>query len=278
MTTRLYHTTTPAAAYEILASRCYSPATTDPGHPSAAMPMVCCDFAGEPVTAVPGQPREAMGACLVLSWTGPEARLQTWGSGPEPDVLYHDYQQRGFQRVPTYARSLVPAGSQDHLRVIGLRLDSGVLKEHWLAGRLPSQLKGASRGQPGSLRRLGVSRALKQAERHLLALVPSEGVPIRVEGPTQRDRELHAEYDRAATRPEVLAVLHGAALARKWGFGLTDQLAQRTPSQQLRDAALYLLMAPGLLSEDAIPGDLHLIPDSRLYRDSCNLLAHVSAA
>jgi len=278
MITRLYHATTPAAAYEILVSRRYTPATTDPSHPSAAMPMLCCDFVGEPVTSVPGKPREAMGACLVLAWTGLEARLGAWGSGPEPDVLYHDYQQRGFQRAPTYARSLVPAGSQDHLRVIGLRLDSGVLKEHWLAGRLPSQLKGASRGQPGSLRRLGVSRAVRQAERHLLALVPSDGVPLRVEGPTQRDRELHAEYDRAATRPEVLAVLHGAALARKWGFGLTDQLAQRTPSQQLRDAALYLLMAPGLLSEDAIPGDLHLIPDSRLYRDSCHLLAHVSAA
>ena len=236
MNTRLYHATTPVAAYEILVSRRYTPATTDPSHPSAAMPMLCCDFVGEPVASVPGKPREAMGACLV------------------------------------------PAGSQDHLRVIGLRIDLGVLKEHWLAGRLPSQLKGASRGQPGSLRRLGVSRAIRQAERHLLGLVPTDGVPLRVEGPTQRDRELHAEYDRAATRPEVLAVLHGAALARKWVFGLTDQLTQRTPSQQLRDAAFYLLMAPGLLSEDAIPGDLHLIPDSRLYRDSCHLLAHVSAA
>ena len=278
MTTRLYHTTTPTAAYEILVSRRYTPATTDPGHPSAAMPMVCCDFAGEPVTAVPGQPRETMGACLVLDWRGPEARLETWGSGPEPDVLYHDYQQRGFQSVPTYARSLVPAGSQAHLRVIGLRLDLDVLKEHWLAGCLPRGLRGATRGQPGSFRRLGVSGAIRQAERHLLALAPSDGMPLRVEGPTQRDRELHAEYDRAATRPEVLAVLQGAALARKWGFGLTDQRLQRTPSQQLRDAALYLLMAPGLVSENAIPGDLHLIPDSRLYRDSCHLLAHVSAA
>ncbi|PXX94700.1 hypothetical protein [Halomonas sp. LBP4] len=278
MTTRLYHTTTPAAAYEILASRCYSPDTTDPSHPSAAMPMVCCDFAGEPATSVPGQPRDAMGASLVLAWKGPEARLEAWGTGPEPDVLYHDYQQRGFQSAPTYARSLLPAGSQAHLRVIGLRLDLDVLKEHWLAGRLPSGLRGAPRGQPGSLKRLGVNRAIKQAEEHLQALVPSEGLALRVAGPSQRDRELHAQYDRAATRPEVLAVLHGAALARKWGVGLTDQLAQRSPSQQLRDAALYLLMAPGLLSEDAIPGDLHLIPDSRLYRDSCHLLAHVSAA
>ena len=123
---------------------------------------------GKPAAYAPdGQQVEAAGAALVVEWDGPEEVLSTWQTVPKPNVLYHQpwdqYKHADPLEEPeAYYRSLVAAGTDHHLKIVGFKLDEEAVEEAWVAGDLPDEMMGLWRFAPKALRRLKSDRGIKR--------------------------------------------------------------------------------------------------------------------
>ena len=189
MATRLYTTCTPSQAFSILTSGVYTPRSMLPMDPNAAMTLFCCDMAGEPLALRPGAELSDGGVGVVLDWLGEEERLEGWGNGPSPNILYHEYQAHELSTEPAYVRSLVTAGTRINLRVKGLVFEPRSLRHHLQHKRIPSDIL------PPRWR--SMSKRINDVADKLLELVPEIGMPIRLDGPSLELRLIHERYEHA---------------------------------------------------------------------------------
>lgn len=268
MTTHLFHVTSPAGAYDILSRQVFTPRSLHPNCAEACMPVLCTELVGQPVTRWVGQPACDAGAAILLEWHGIEQPLKGWDVTPAPDILYHEYAQRGFQPSPRYVRSVLPAGTQKGLFVTGLLLDHDVLALHWQNGLLPPGLEG---GGPGWLRSLTRTRSVARVARQLYAMASPSRMSLKVDGPCARTRQLHADYHNAIKGYPLDGVIRGAAELCRSGMLQTAQVI-RDPGKQQRFAAGCLLRMAGISDQHDVHDGLTLMPGSALLRDSSRLL------
>jgi len=168
MATCLFHVTGPVQAYQIAKAGRYAPFSVDPLNTDACLNLYATVVRGKPVAFAPdGQQVEAAGAALVVEWDGPEEVLSTWQTVPKPNVLYHQpwdqYKHADPLEEPeAYYRSLVAAGTDHHLKIVGFKLDEEIVEEAWVAGDLPDEMMGLWRFAPKALRRLKSDRGIKR--------------------------------------------------------------------------------------------------------------------
>lgn len=169
MATCLFHVTGLIQAYEIAKTGHYVPFSVDPLNTDACLNLYATAVRGQPVALSPdGQYVEASGAALVVEWDGPEEALSTWQTLPKPNVLYHQpWDQYRYsdplKKTEAYYRSLVAAGTDRHLKIVGFKLDEISVEKAWVAGDLPDEMMGLWRFTPKLLRRLKSDRGLKRA-------------------------------------------------------------------------------------------------------------------
>ncbi len=133
MATCLFHVTGPVQAYQIAKAGRYVPFSVDPMNTDACLNLYATVVRGKPAAQAPdGQQVEAAGAALVVEWDGPEEVLSTWQTLPKPNVLYHQpwdqYKHADPLEEPeAYYRSLVAAGTDRHLKIVGFKLDEEIV-------------------------------------------------------------------------------------------------------------------------------------------------------
>jgi hypothetical protein len=168
MATCLFHVTGPVQAYQIAKAGRYVPFSVDPMNTDACLNLYATVVRGKPAAQAPdGQQVEAAGAALVVEWDGPEEVLSTWQTLPKPNVLYHQpwdqYKHADPLEEPeAYYRSLVAAGTDRYLKIVGFKLDEEIVEEAWVAGDLPDEMMGLWRFAPKALRRLKSDRGIKR--------------------------------------------------------------------------------------------------------------------
>lgn len=258
MATRLYTTCTPSQAFSILTSGVYTPRSMLPMDPNAAMTLFCCDMAGEPLALRPGAELSDGGVGVVLDWFGEEERLEGWGNGPSPNILYHEYQSHELSTEPAYVRSLVTAGTRINLRVQGLVFEPRSLRHHLQHKRIPSDIL------PPRWR--SMSKRVNDVADKLLELVPEVGIPIRLEGPSLELRLIHERYEHAC-------MVENDQHTHLFQLGVpTDIKPQKVRDSdqcpEVHDVARYLLRQfniPIVLSNGEA---FSLISHTALYRDA----------
>lgn len=189
MATCLFHVTGPSQAYRIAASGRYTPFSVDPMNTDACLNLFATSVRGEPITHAPDrQLMEGTGAALVVEWSGPEEIMRTWSeTPPQRDVLYHQPWDAHKSEDPlatpeAYYRSLVLAGTEQHLSIVGFRLDEDRVKEAWIFGVLPSEVMGAWRLAPEVVRRAVAGYGVQRMQAAMQRLLGTGGRPLVVEG------------------------------------------------------------------------------------------------
>lgn len=135
----LNHVTSPQAAYHILSTGVFEPFSHDVLCADACLNMLLLDASGERVSQSGQQQIFAgYGVVLALKWEGPVENLGSWDDNPSANILYHQPWNRlsvaSVLEPDAYYRSLVRAGTNQHLSITGARVDPNVMGE-----RLPSQ-------------------------------------------------------------------------------------------------------------------------------------------
>lgn len=188
MKTYLHHVTSPEAAYQILNTGVFKPFSHDVLCADACLNMLLLDASGERVSQSGQQQIFAgYGVVLALKWEGPVENLGSWDDIPSANILYHQPWNRlsvaSVLEPDAYYRSLLRAGTNQHLSITAARVDPNVMGELWVKGSLPKGLMGAWRFAPALVRRLFRARGASQATQALSRLVGSQGRPLVVAGP-----------------------------------------------------------------------------------------------
>jgi len=76
----------------------------------------------------------------------------------------------------------VLAGTEQHLSIVGFRLDEDRVKEAWIFGVLPSEVMGAWRLAPEVVRRAVAGYGVQRMQAAMQRLVGTGGRPLVVEG------------------------------------------------------------------------------------------------
>src|SRR5690554_2180260 len=189
MATCLFHVTGPTQAYRIAASGRYAPLSVNPMNTDACFNLFATSVRGEPITHAPDrQLMEGTGAALVVEWSGPEEIMRTWSeTPPQRNVLYHQpwdahKSEDPLAKPEAYYRSLVLAGTEQHLSIVGFRLDEDRVKEAWIFGVLPSEVMGAWRLAPEVVRRAVAGYGVQRMHAAMQRVVGTGGRPLVVEG------------------------------------------------------------------------------------------------
>tara|TARA_R110002051_G_scaffold250392_2_gene309732 strand:- start:7422 stop:8174 length:753 start_codon:yes stop_codon:yes gene_type:complete len=226
--------------------------------------MYCCDLAGEPLALRPGMDLEHGGVGLVFNWTGEEERLEGWGSGPSPDILFHEYNEQEQEQEqeqassPVYRRSLVTPGTRINLRLMSCVFDARALHHHLQARTVPKSL------QPPRWR--SPQKRVQILAASLSSFISDIGLPIQLEGPTLGLRRMHSLYAIACNeKPDLIQALmkKGTPPDIK-----PQKLRDRTAIPEVFDIAGYLLRSLNIHTTLG-PGEaFSLIPGSALSKDA----------
>ena len=184
----LHHVTSPQAAHHILSTGVFEPFSHDLLCGDACLNMLLLDANGKRVYQSGQQQSFAgSGVVLLLKWEGPVENLGSWDDNPSANILYHQPLNRLSVATPlehdAYYRSVVRAGTSQHLSITGVRVDPDEMAEEWVKGSLPKGLMGAWRFIPAFVRRLFRAHGASQATQALSRLVGSNGRPLIVAGP-----------------------------------------------------------------------------------------------
>lgn len=256
MATKLYATFTPIQVYSILSNGVYTPTSLHPMDREASLTMYLCDLAGDALALRPGNTLDQGGVGAVFKWLGEEERLEKWGAGPSPDILFHEYQNHELVNTPTYQRSFVVAGTRINLILESLVFEDRALRHHLLARSVPKPLL------PSRLR--SMNKRIRNLADNLTVLVPNEGLSIRIEGPSMCLRHIHDLYAKACMERKE-EIEH---LKLKEVTGITPQKHRnRGDRPEVYDVARYLLQSLNIPYALATDEPFSLIPNSALYED-----------
>lgn len=131
---------------------------------------------------------DGTGATLIVEWSGPEEIMRTWSeTPPQRNVLYHQPWDAHKSEDPlatpeAYYRSLVFAGTEQHLSIVDFQLDDERVKAAWIDGELPDQVMGAWRLAPEVVRRAVAGYGVQRMHVAMQRLVGTGGRPLVVEG------------------------------------------------------------------------------------------------